>query len=258
MKTIIMLLAYNAETTLAKTVQGIPESLKKNIIVGDDASTDGTFPLAKDLGLNVFRHQKNMNYGGNLRFLMKQAISMGADVAVELHADYQYEPSIVDLLAGFVERGWYDLIQGNRIRTRREAIEGGMPRYRYLGNRLLTFWQNIWFGTTFGEWHSGLRAYSRRLLVQAPLERFHSSHAFASDIMSFAVASGFRVAEVPCPVRYDTDSSSVSLGNLFKYTWFTLMAGLRYPPWNRAAHHRMNRAPVPNSYKSHAKESLGN
>jgi len=242
MKTVVMLLAYNAETTLAKTIQGIPESLKGNLIMGDDASTDRTIERASDLGLKVFRHKTNQNYGGNLRFLMKQAISMGADVAIELHADYQYEPSIMDLLAGFVERGWYDLIQGNRIRSRREAIEGGMPLYRYMGNRLLTFWQNIWFGTNFGEWHSGLRAYSRRLLVQAPLEKFHSSHAFASDIMSFAVARGFRVGEVPCPVRYEGDSSSVSLGNLFKYTWFTLMAGLKYPPWNRIPHLKMNRA----------------
>jgi glycosyltransferase involved in cell wall biosynthesis len=234
MKTIIMLLAYNAEKTLAKTVQAIPDHLKPNILVGDDCSSDRTSQVAKELGLEVVRHDKNLNYGGNLRSLMKHAISAGADVVVELHADYQYEPSIIDLLAGFVERGWYDLIQGNRIRTRQEALSGGMPYYRYFGNRVLTFGQNLWFGTCFGEWHSGLRAYSRRLLVQAPLEEFHSSHAFASDIMSFAVARGFRVAEVPCPVRYDIESSSVAPGNLFRYAWHTIRAALRYPPWRRA------------------------
>ena len=125
-----MLLAYNAEKTLAKTVQAIPNNLKSNILVGDDSSSDRTSQVAKELGLEVVRHNKNLNYGGNLRYLMKQAISAGADVVVELHADYQYEPSIIDLLAGFVERGWYDLIQGNRIRTRQEALSGGMPYYR--------------------------------------------------------------------------------------------------------------------------------
>lgn len=234
MKTVVMLLAYNAEKTLARTVQAIPEKLRGNIIVGDDASSDRTCEVAKELNLEVIRHKQNLNYGGNLRFLMQQAISGGADVAVELHADYQYEPSIIDLLAGFVERGWYDLIQGNRIRTRQEALAGGMPLYRYLGNRALTFGQNLWFGTCFGEWHSGLRAYSRRLLVQAPLQEFHASHAFASDIMSFAVARGFRVAEVPCPVRYEGESSSVPPGNLFRYAWHTTKAALRYPPWRRA------------------------
>lgn len=234
MNTVVMLLAYNAEKTLAKTVQAVPESLRKKILVGDDASTDRTTQVAQELGLPVFRHEKNLNYGGNLRFLMKQAISAGADVAVELHADYQYEPSIIDLLAGFVERGWYDLIQGNRIRTRQEALSGGMPYYRYFGNRTLTFGQNLWFGTCFGEWHSGLRAYSRRLLVQAPLDKFHTSHAFASDIMSFSVAKGFRVGEVPCPVRYESESSSVSFSNLFRYAWHTTRAALRYPPWRRA------------------------
>ena len=234
MNTVVMLLAFNAEKTLAKTVQAIPQGLRSNVLVGDDASQDRTSEVAKELGLTVFRHEKNLNYGGNLRFLMKQAVSAGADVAVELHADYQYEPSIIDLLAGFVERGWYDLIQGNRIRTRQEALSGGMPYYRYFGNRVLTFGQNLWFGTCFGEWHSGLRAYSRRLLVQAPLEQFHASHAFASDIMSFAVAHGFRVGEVPCPVRYENESSSVSFSNLFRYAWHTGRAALRYPPWRRA------------------------
>ena len=147
MKTVVMLLAFNAERTLAKTVQAIPENLRKEILVGDDASHDRTTQVAKELGLKVFRHEKNLNYGGNLRFLMKQAVAEGADVAVELHADYQYEPSIVDLLAGFVERGWYDLIQGNRIRTRQEALSGGMPYYRYFGNRVLTLGQNLWFRT---------------------------------------------------------------------------------------------------------------
>ena len=234
MKTIITLLAYNAEKTLAKTIQAIPDHLKSNILVGDDCSSDRTSEVAKELGLEVVRHEKNLNYGGNLRYLMKHAISAGADVVVELHADYQYEPSIIDLLAGFVERGWYDLIQGNRIRTRQEALSGGMPYYRYFGNRVLTLGQNLWFGTCFGEWHSGLRAYSRRLLVQAPLEEFHSTHAFASDIMSFAVALGFRVAEVPCPVRYEIESSSVAPSNLFRYAWHTMRAALRYPPWRRA------------------------
>jgi glycosyltransferase involved in cell wall biosynthesis len=152
MRAVVFLLAYNAEKTLAKTFQALPERLKPHVIVGDDASTDRTSEVARELGLRVVRHEKNLNYGGNLKQLFKLFLQENqADVAVEVHADYQYEPALADLMAEYVSRGYYDLIQGNRIRSRAEALGGGMPLYRYLGNRVLTLFENVWFGTVFGE-----------------------------------------------------------------------------------------------------------
>ena len=234
MKFMVMILAYNVEKTLAQTYAAIPDSLKPCVVVGNNCSTDATAEVAQQLGLRCVTHEINSGYGGNLKRLMRLALEEGVDVAVEIHGDYQYEPGLADLMIQYVARGHYDMMQGNRIRTRREALKGGMPLYRWLGNRILTFFENVWFGTNFGEWHSGQRAYSRKLIEAMPLDKFSDTHAFASDIMMEAVARGFRVAEVPCPVRYEENSSSVSVPNLFKYTFRTVAAALRYPPWKRS------------------------
>lgn len=233
MKPFVMMLAYNAERTLAKTYEAIPDKLKPFVVVGDDASKDGTSDVAKKLGIRVIRHEQNLNYGGNLKKLFRTFLDEGHDVAVEVHADYQYEPSLIDLMCEYIDRGHYDMIQGNRIRTRKEALSGGMPLYRWLGNRTLTLFENLWFGTVFGEWHSGMRAYGRAVIQAVPFETYSDTHSFASDIMMDAVANGFRVAEVPCPVRYEKDSSSVNVPNLFRYTFNTVKTAMKYPPWNR-------------------------
>jgi glycosyltransferase involved in cell wall biosynthesis len=233
MKPFVMVLAYNVERTLAKTYAAIPDSLKPHVVVGNNQSSDGTLEVARKLGLRCVTHPTNSGYGGNLKRLMQLFLEEGADVAIEIHGDYQYEPSLADLMIEYVARGHYDMIQGNRIRSRAEALDGGMPVYRYLGNRVLTLFENLWFGTTFGEWHSGMRAYSRDLIAEMPLESFSDTHAFASDILMEAVAKGFRVAEVPCPVRYEESSSSVDVPNLFRYTFKTVGSAFRHPPWKR-------------------------
>ena len=231
----VFLLAYNAEKTLEKTFQTIPDVLKPCVVVGDDASTDSTPDIARKLGLKLIRHDSNRNYGGNLKLLFSHFLANGGEVAIELHADFQYDPSLTDLMVEYIGRGYFDLLQGNRIRTRAEALSGGMPLYRYLGNRTLTLFQNLWFGTVFGEWHSGLRAYSRALISECPLDLFSNSHSFASDILMFAVARGFRVGEVPCPVRYENDSSSVPPTKLFDYAFKTVISAMKYPPGTRRA-----------------------
>ncbi len=234
MKAVVLMLAHNAERTIAKTFAALPDSLKPNVIVGDDCSSDKTSEVARSLGMRVVRHERNLNYGGNLKRLYKIFLEEGGDVAVEIHADYQYEPSLADLMVEYITRGHYDVIQGNRIRSRSDALSGGMPLYRYLGNRVLTLAENLWFGTVFGEWHSGMRAYSREVIADMPLETFSDTHSFASDIMMCCVARGYRIAEVPCPVRYEKESSSVSVPGLFHYTFKTLASSLKYPPWRRA------------------------
>jgi len=233
-KVIVFLLAYNAERTLAKTFDSLPDLLKPCVVVGDDFSSDRTSQVARDLGLQVIRHERNLNYGGNLKQLFRHFLGTKAEAAIELHADFQYDPSLTDLMAEYVTRGYFDLLQGNRIRTRAEALSGGMPLYRYLGNRCMTLAQNLWFGTVFGEWHSGLRVYSRNLISECPLEEFSDTHSFASDILMYAVAKGFRVGETPCPVRYENDSSSVPLGKLFDYAFKTARTALKYPPGKRS------------------------
>jgi glycosyltransferase involved in cell wall biosynthesis len=228
-----MMLAYNVEKTLAKTYSALPDALKPHVIVGNNRSTDRTAEVARELGIRCVTHEINSGYGGNLKRLFKLFLEEGGDVAIEIHGDYQYEPSLADLMIEYVARGHYDLIQGNRIRSRHEALAGGMHLYRWLGNRTLTLFENLWFGTAFGEWHSGMRAYSRKVIEAMPLDTFSDTHSFASDILMDAVAKGFRVAEVPCPVRYEPDSSSVDVPNLFKYTFRTVRSAFRYPPWKR-------------------------
>ena len=234
MKPVVVMLAYNVERTLARTFEALPASLKPHVIVGDNCSTDRTNEVARELGLRVVRHERNLGYGGNLKRLFKLFLEEGGDIVIEIHGDYQYEPSLADLMIEYVARGHYDVIQGNRIRTRAEALAGGMPVYRYLGNRVLTLFENLWFGTTFGEWHSGMRAYAREVIAGLPFETYNDTHAFASDILMDCVSRGYRVAEVPCPVRYERDSSSVNVPNLFRYTFATVRAALRHPPWRRA------------------------
>ncbi len=138
MKPLILMLAYNTEKTLAKTYQALPDDLKPYVIVGDNCSTDRTNEVARSLGLRVVRHERNLNYGGNLKKLFRIFLDEGADIAIEIHSDFQYEPSLADLMIEYINRGFYDVIQGNRIRSRRESLAGGMPLYRYLGNRTLT------------------------------------------------------------------------------------------------------------------------
>ncbi len=229
-KPTVIMLAYNAEKTIEKTFNALPDSLKPYVIVGDDCSKDRTAEIARGLGMRVVTHSPNVNYGGNLKRMYELFLKEGNDIVLELHADYQYEPALADLMVEYISRGYYDVIQGNRIRNRRESLAGGMPMYRYLGNRALTLFENVWFGTVFGEWHSGMRAYSREVIQSLDMSGYSDTHAFASDILMDCVDKGWRIGEVPCPVRYEKDSSSVGVPGLFKYTFRTVKSAMRYRP----------------------------
>ncbi|MBM3890810.1 MAG: glycosyltransferase family 2 protein [Verrucomicrobia bacterium] len=252
MKVIVAMPAYNAEKTLAQTIAGLPPGLRRHVLLGNNCSTDRTAEIGRELGLQVITHERNFGYGGNLKRLYREALRQGADIVVEVHADCQYAPSLADLLVEFIARGHFDVIQANRIRSRDESLSGGMPLYRYLGNRALTLFENFWFGITFGEWHSGMRAYRRVVLETLPLESYPDTHAFASDILMDCVMYGFRVAEVPVPVHYAEESSSVNLSGLFAYAWRTFAAALRRPPWRKkpygSAVQGMNITPAAESF----------
>jgi glycosyltransferase involved in cell wall biosynthesis len=233
LKVIVTMPAYNVASTLEQTYLALPEQLREHVLLGNNVSTDDTEAIAKRLGISVMTHERNYGYGGNLKRLYREALRRGAEIVVEVHPDYQYEPSIADLLVDYVARGHFDVIQANRIRSREESLAGGMPLYRYLGNRVLTMFENVWFGVNFGEWHSGMRAYHRDVLDALPLESYPDTHAFASDILMDCVMLGFRIGEVPIPVRYESKSSSVNVPGLFAYTARTVGAALKRPPWRR-------------------------
>lgn len=225
--------AFNAARTLEKTYRALPEEFRETVLLGDNRSTDGTDRIAQGLGIRVLRHEANHGYGGNLKRLFREALRGGAQIVVELHPDGQYDPRLVGILVEYLRRGYFDVMQGSRIRSRDEALAGGMPWYRYFGNRILTFFENVWFGLSLGEWHSGMKAFRAQVLEQLPLESYPDSHAFASDILMDCVMMGWRVGEIPVPVRYDSESSSLDVGGLFRYSWSTFLSALKRPPWKK-------------------------
>jgi glycosyltransferase involved in cell wall biosynthesis len=229
----VVMPAFNVERKLEATYRAMPVALRKHVLLGDNQSTDGTVRVAEQLGIQVIRHDANYGYGGNLKRLFRAALAQDADVVVELHPDYQYEPRVIDILVEFICRDYFDVMQGNRIRSRDESLAGGMHWYRYFGNRFVTLFENVWFGLTLGEWHSGMKAFRADALSALPLETYSDTHAFASEILMDCVMMGFRVGEIPIPVRYEADSSSVSPAGLFAYVFRTFGAAFKRPPWRR-------------------------
>ena len=227
-KTIVVMPAYNAETTLERTFRDIPEGSVDEVILVDDASQDSTVALARDLGMTVIEHEKNLGYGANQKTCYREALKRDADIVVMIHPDYQYDasliPPIVDLLAG----DHCDVLLGNRIRSRREALGGGMPVYKYLANRGLTIVENLWTGENLGEWHSGLRAYTREVLETLPWEGNSDDFVFDSQMLVQCVHFGFRIGDLPTPVRYMKEASSINFARSLEYGLLTLEVLVRW------------------------------
>lgn len=229
-KVVIVMPAYNAAKTIKKTFEDIPKDLKikKNVVVVDDASRDKTVHVAKKLGLQVVVHKRNKGYGGNQKTCYKEALKRRADIVVMLHPDYQYDASMMKELIRPLEDGWLDVMMGNRIRSRKEALEGGMPLYKYLSNRLLTIIENIVLGLNLSEYHSGYRAYSREVLETLPLEKFSDDFVFDQEFLISAAGYGFRMGEIPVPVRYFDEASSIDFYRSLKYGLLTLVTLGKY------------------------------
>ncbi|MBI2010404.1 MAG: glycosyltransferase family 2 protein [Candidatus Chisholmbacteria bacterium] len=226
-KIIVVMPAYNAERTLKKTVAAIPKGLVSQIIVVDDGSQDSTVSLAKKMGLTVFTHPRNLGYGGNQKTCYWEALKANPEVVVMLHPDYQYDASLTGELVRPIVEDRFDVMFGSRIRTRDEALAGGMPLTKYLINRLLTPIENVILGVNFSEHLSGFRAYSRKVLGSVPFQRLSDDFVFDQQFMASAIAHGFRVGEIPVPVRYYHDSSSIQFlqGSKFLFqTGLTLVA----------------------------------
>lgn len=209
-RVVVVLPAYNAARTLARTVADIPADCVDRIILVDDGSRDATVAIARSLGLEVHCHDRNYGYGRNQKTCYEAALKAGADVIVMLHPDYQYDSRLIPYFLGFIEHGVCDLMLGSRIRTRREALSSGMPPYKYFFNRLLTIISNVVLGQNLGEVHSGFRVYRREVLETIPFQRNGDGFEFDAQLLVQTVAFGFRLGDAPIPVRYMREASSIS------------------------------------------------
>jgi glycosyltransferase involved in cell wall biosynthesis len=208
-KIIVVMPAYNAEVTLEQTYRDIPQGLVDEVLVVDDCSRDNTSAVAQRLGLPVFVHEKNLGYGGNQKTCYQEALKKGADIVIMLHPDYQYPPKLINAMAALVGSGMFDMVLGSRI-LGGMARKGGMPLYKYICNRILTFIENVLLGQKLSEYHTGYRAFSRDLLLKLPILENSDDFVFDNEMLAQAVYFGCRIGEITSPAKYTKDSSSIS------------------------------------------------
>jgi glycosyltransferase involved in cell wall biosynthesis len=220
-KIIVVMPAYNAEKTLERTFREIPADAADDVILVDDASSDHTTQAAKRLGIKHVVHPSNRGYGGNQKTCYRLALEEGADIVVMLHPDYQYTPKLTTAMAAMVASGEYDVVLGSRI-LGTGALGGGMPLYKYVSNRFLTFFQNVLLGQKLSEYHTGYRSFSRKVLETLPLAENSDDFVFDNQMLVQATHFGFRIGEISCPTRYMADSSFYGLGVLMTSLQFRL------------------------------------
>ena len=238
-KVSVVLPAYNAERTLRQTVAEIPQGVVDDIILTDDASRDNTVGVARSLGLHVLQHDRNRGYGGNQKTCYQAALDRGADIVVMLHPDYQYTPRLVTAMASMISSDQYDLVLGSRI-LGGGALAGGMPPYKYIANRALTFTQNLMLGAKLSEYHTGYRAWSRRVLERLPLHACSDDFVFDNQMLAQALYFGFRVGEISCPTKYFAEASSINLQRSAVYGIGVLRTSISF----RLQRMRLTRSPL--------------
>lgn len=205
----VVLPAYNAALTLQRTFDDIPKDVVDDIILTDDASSDDTVALARSLGIRTLRHESNRGYGGNQKTCYAAALDGGADIVVMLHPDYQYAPKLVTAMASMIASGEYDAVLASRM-LGKGARAGGMPFYKYVANRLLTFTQNLLVGQKFSEYHTGYRAWHRDVLERLNLDACSDDFVFDNQMLVQAIDAEFRIGEISCPTRYFAEASSIN------------------------------------------------
>lgn len=226
-RVVVVLPAYNAARTLAKTYGAIPRDLVSHVLLVDDCSRDETVRVAQALGIEYVRHESNRGYGANQKTCYRLALDRGADIVVMLHPDYQYDPAYIPALVEPILNGQADLMLGSRLLDG-GALRGGMPLYKYFANRALTAIENAAFGTRLSELHTGFRAYSRALLTAVPFEGNSDDFVFDSEIIAQAIAFGFRVGEIAVPCRYFPEASSINFARSVRYGIATLGVVVKY------------------------------
>lgn len=220
--------AYNAEKTLEKTYRDITPGIADDVIVVDDNSHDKTVKKAQKLGLSVFVHPKNLGYGGNQKTCYREALKKGAKIVVMIHPDYQYDASLTGDLVKPILENRFDIMLGSRIRSRKEALNGGMPLYKYLFNRVLTMTENVILGLNLSEYHTGFRAFKSEVLKTLPLNVFSDDFVFDQEILISAHRAGFRIGEIAVPVRYFPEASSINFIRSVRYGLMILLVLMKY------------------------------
>src|SRR5580658_3083261 len=222
----VVLPAYNAEKTLEDTVRELPELVDVCLLV-DDHSTDQTVATAARLGLQCFVHDRNYGYGRNQQTCYREALSAGADVVIMLHPDYQYTPLLVTAMASMVAYDVYDVVLGSRI-IGGQALHGGMPLYKYISNRFLTAFENLFLRVKLSEYHTGYRAFSRKVLTDLPLLENSTDFVFDNQMLAQCVHFGFRIGEVSCPTKYFEEASSINFRRSVTYGFGVLGTTLQF------------------------------
>ena len=223
----VVLPAYNAEVTLSRTVAELDQEVIDEIVLVDDASTDQTVTLARELGLEPILHDVNLGYGGNQKTCYRRALELGADIIVMVHPDYQYSPLLVPAMASMIAYGEYDMVLGSRILAQ-NSVARGMPRYKYVANRFLTIVENVFLQQKLSEYHTGLRAFSSTLLAALPFERNSDDFVFDNQIIAQAISVGARIGEVSCPTKYFAEASSINFARSVTYGLGVMRTSLQF------------------------------
>lgn len=242
MKTTIVMPAFNAEFTLEKTLLDVPFDYIDEVVLVDDGSFDKTFEIAiktfrnnfinkndkYNISFTILKNPRNEGYGANQKKCYDIALNHGAKIIIMIHPDYQYDPKLIKYLVGFIKEGYFDVVLGSRIRTRKESRDGGMPLYKYIANRFLSFFQNIITGQNLSEWHTGMRAYRREVLENIDYSNFSDDFVFDTQILFAIVQRGYKLADIPVPVRYSKESSSISFLKSIRYGLATVLEMFKF------------------------------
>ena len=229
-KVVVVMPAYKAEQTLARTLDDLWHEVVDDVILVDDASNDATAQLAEKLGLRVFVHDKNLGYGANQKTCYREALKIGADIVVMLHPDYQYDPRLVTAMAAMVASKVYDVVLASRI-LGNSTLRGGMPLYKYVANRALTLFQNLMMGAKLSEYHTGYRAFSRAALETLPLLANSDDFVFDNQMLAQTVAFDLQLGEISCPTRYFAEASSINFRRSVVYGLGVVYTCLKYRLW---------------------------
>ena len=226
-KVVVIMPAYNAEKTLEKTFSEIYRGIVDSIILVDDNSHDNTKEIAKNLGITTIVHKNNLGYGANQKSCYIAALRENADIVVMLHPDYQYTPKLIPAMASMIAFGEYDAVVASRM-LMGSALKGGMPLYKFISNKFLTMFQNLFSGKNLSEYHSGFRAFSADVLKTLPLGECDDDFIFDNQMLSLAFYYGFKMGEISCPTKYFPDASSINLRRSIKYGFGVLGVSIEY------------------------------
>ena len=227
-KIVVVLPAYNAERTLEKTYREIPFDIVDEVILVDDQSSDKTLKVGKELGIqHIILHEENKGYGGNQKSCYNKALELGADIVIMVHPDYQYTPKLIPAMSHMLANGLYHVVLASRI-LGKGALNGGMPKYKYIANRLLTLFQNIMIGEKLSEYHTGYRAFTKEVLETINFEANSDDFVFDNQMLSQIFYAGYEIAEVTCPTKYFEDASSINFKRSLIYGWGVIKTSIMH------------------------------